>query len=141
MENLKEAENLVSEFIAEMNAWEQFCEKFSEEKSSLSWEEKTAQMKKKVEAVFVKYCTQRDRKMSRPHTISWGSNGSYEYDPKEEKIIQVEDAKGKKLNVFTERKDLGKDYYYVLISEKGKWLIDLKKQKWDDEDDWENAYL
>ena len=44
-------------------------------------------MKQKATFIFTKYCTNKERKMSRPNALSWGSEGSYIYDPNEEKVI------------------------------------------------------
>lgn len=44
-------------------------------------------MKQKVASIFIKYCTNKERKMSRPNALSWGSEGSYIYDSKEEKQL------------------------------------------------------
>lgn len=46
---------------------------------------KTGYDETKVASIFIKYCTNKERKMSRPNALSWGSEGSYIYDSKEEK--------------------------------------------------------
>ena len=76
----KTIEELVLNFISEMNEWEKFCNNLKKENTQLSWNEKQDMMKQKVASIFIKYCTNKERKMSRPNALSWGSEGSYIYD-------------------------------------------------------------
>ena len=85
----KTIEELVLNFISEMNEWEKFCNNLKKENTQLSWSEKQDMMKQKVASIFIKYCTNKERKMSRPNALSWGSEGSYIYDSKEEKIVDI----------------------------------------------------
>ena len=72
-------EELVLNFISEMNEWEKICNNLKKENTQLSWNEKQDMMKQKVASIFIKYCTNKERKMSRPNALSWGSEGSYIY--------------------------------------------------------------
>ena len=86
----KTIEELVLNFISEMNEWEKILQQLKKRKiTQLSWNEKQDMMKQKVASIFIKYCTNKERKMSRPNALSWGSEGSYIYDSKEEKIVDI----------------------------------------------------
>lgn len=67
-----------------MNEWEKFCN--SLKKKILNYHGmKTGYDETKVASIFIKYCTNKERKMSRPNALSWGSEGSYIYDSSREK--------------------------------------------------------
>ena len=53
----KTIEELVLNFISEMNEWEKFCNNLKKENTQLSWNEKQDMMKQKVASIFIKYCT------------------------------------------------------------------------------------
>lgn len=59
----KTIEELVLNFISEMNEWEKFCNNLKKENTQLSWNEKQDMMKQKVASIFIKYCTNKERKM------------------------------------------------------------------------------
>lgn len=40
--------------------------------------------------------------MSRPNALSWGSEGSYIYDPNEEKVIDIQETRKNKFTVITQ---------------------------------------
>lgn len=85
-----------------MNEWEKFCNNLKNENTQLSWNEKHDMMKQKATFIFTKYCTNKERKMSRPNALSWGSEGSYIYDPNEEKVIDIQETRKNKFTVITQ---------------------------------------
>ena len=81
-------EELVINFISEMNEWEKYYNEFDEDQLEL--DETEHKIKQMVASIISKYCTDKERKMSRPNALSWGLEGSYDYDPNKEKIIDEE---------------------------------------------------
>ena len=134
---------LVTGFISEMNAWEKKCEKISDsEDNDEDVDDEWEEMEKKVHEIFSRFCTPKDRKQGRPNVISWGSEGSYDYDPKEELIKDTVEEKAGRFLVYTYReKPLKTSFCYVILETKGKLRIDSKKRKFNVSDKWENDYL
>ena len=83
-------------------------------------------MKQKVASIFIKYCTNKERKMSRPNALSWGSEGSYIYDSKEEKIVDIQESRKNRFIVITQNDN--KYLQYVIVKKDNKYLIDSKKE-------------
>ena len=73
-------EELVINFISEMNEWEKYCNEFDEDQLEL--DETEHKIKQMVASIISKYCTDKERKMSRPNALSWGLEGSYDYESK-----------------------------------------------------------
>lgn len=67
-----------------MNEWEKYCNEL-DQNTQLAWDEADRMMEQRVASIISKYCTDKERKMSRPNAISWGVEGSYVYDPNKEK--------------------------------------------------------
>lgn len=109
-----------------MNEWEKFCNNLKNENTQLSWNEKHDMMKQKATFIFTKYCTNKERKMSRPNALSWGSEGSYIYDPNEEKVIDIQETRKNKFTVITQNDN--KYLQYTIIKKENKYLIDSKKE-------------
>lgn len=93
--------------------------------------------KELVSKIFLTYCTSRERKYGRPTTISYGNEGSYEYDVNEEKITDIVEEGKNRIAVHTYREvPLRQKKQYIFLYSKGKWLLDSKKrysvlkQKW-----------
>ena len=84
----KTIEKLVLNFISEMNEWEKYCNEL-DQNTQLAWDEADRMMEQRVASIINKYCTDKERKMSRPNAISWGVEGSYVYDPNKEKIMRL----------------------------------------------------
>ncbi len=64
-----------------------------------------------VASIISKYCTDKERKMSRPNALSWGLEGSYAYDPNKEKIIDIQESRKNKFFVTTRTDDDDLPYY------------------------------
>ena len=77
--------------------------------------------------------------MSRPNALSWGLEGSYDYDPNKEKIIDIQESKKNRFFVTT-RTDNGY-LQYVVVKKNNKYLIDNKKRKFLNDDKWHVDYL
>jgi hypothetical protein len=141
----KEHENkineLVKNFIKEMNEWEIFCNKIFVIEE-YTFDEKVEKIKDSCKKIFDEYCTQKDRKHGRPNIISYGSEGSYIYNEKKKKIIKTEQINKNKILVYTlgEDKDLDK-FIYVILNKNKKWLLDSKKKFSLTENKWEIIYL
>ncbi len=135
----KTIENLVYSFFTEMNKWEKFCYEVDNNKNIL-YEDKRTEQKKEAERIVNRFLTNKERKMGLPNYISYGHEGSYKYNPEEEKIISIEVEKNKVI-VTTFREKPIEDYNkYVLKRVKENWLIDSKKNySWKEK--WENAIL
>ena len=129
-------EELVINFISEMNEWEKYCNEFDEDQLEL--DETEHKIKQMVASIISKYCTDKERKMSRPNALSWGLEGSYDYDPNKEKIIDIQESRKNKF--LTTRTD---DEYlqYIVVKKNNKYLIDSKKRKFLSEDKWSVDYL
>ncbi|OUO66873.1 NTF2 fold immunity protein [Bacteroides sp. An269] len=133
----KAIEELVLNFISEMNEWEKYCNEFDEDQLEL--DETERMIKQRVASIISKYCTDKERKMSRPNALSWGLEGSYDYDPNKEKIIDIQESRKNRFIVTTQTYD---GYLqYVVVKKNNKYLIDSKKRKFLSEDKWYVGYL
>lgn len=134
---LKETiQNLLLQFMQNMHEWEVTCNDIAKQ-SELSFEEQFNKQKELVSKIFLTYCTSRERKYSRPTTISYGNEGSYEYDVDEEKIAEIVEEGKNRIVVQTYREvPMQERKQYIFLFKKGKWLLDSKKrysswkQKW-----------
>ncbi|MCC9042892.1 RhsIA family immunity protein [Myroides sp. M-43] len=116
MEKTK-VKKIVISFIKEMNKREKQCN-IIDENNTLTSEEQFSEQEKLIISIFERYCTPKERKSSRPNTISYGYDDCFEYDPKEESIVNImEDEKSKsKMDVETFKEDpLEEKFMYVLI--------------------------
>ena len=131
-------EELVINFISEMNEWEKYCNEL-DQNTQLVWDEADRMMEQRVASIISKYCTDKERKMSRPNAISWGVEGSYVYDPNKEKIIDIQESRKNRFIVTTRTDD---EYLqYVIVKKNNKFLIDSKKRRFLNEDKWYVDYL
>ena len=128
--------NLLLQFMQNMHEWEVMCNDIAKQ-SKLSFEEQFNKQKELVSKIFLTYCTSRERKYGRPTTISYGNEGSYEYDVNEEKITDIVEEGKNRIAVHTYREvPLRQKKQYIFLYSKGKWLLDSKKrysvlkQKW-----------
>jgi hypothetical protein len=141
-EDINKTKEIIKDFIFEMNLWEKYCEKIVEENANgLTWDQKMEFMKEKVSEIFVKYCTPKDRKNGRPNILSWGSNGSYIYNPEKEIVIDVQQEKISRIIIYTNIKDENINFCYIFLRKNATWLIDSKKRRWNNEGKWENIFL
>lgn len=134
----KTIEELVLNFISEMNEWEKYCNEL-DQNTQLAWDEADRMMEQRVASIISKYCTDKERKMSRPNAISWGVEGSYVYDPNKEKIIDIQESRKNRFIVTTRTDD--KYLQYVIVKKNNKFLIDSKKRRFLNEDKWYVDYL
>ena len=128
--------DLLLQFMQNMHEWEVMCNDIARQ-SELSFEEQFNKQKELVSKIFLTYCTSRERKNSRPTTISYGNKGSYEYDIDEEKITDIVEEGKDRIVVHTYREvPMQEKKQYIFLLKKGKWLLDSKKrysswkQKW-----------
>ena len=131
-------EELVINFISEMNEWEKYCNEL-DQNTQLAWDEADRMMEQRVASIISKYCTDKERKMSRPNAISWGVEGSYVYDPNKEKIIDIQESR--KNNFFVTTRTDDEYLQYVIVKKNNKFLIDSKKRRFLNEDKWYVDYL
>ena len=131
-------EELVINFISEMNEWEKYCNEL-DQNTQLAWDEADRMMEQRVASIISKYCTDTERKMSRPNAISWGVEGSYVYDQNKENIIDIQESRKNRFIVTTRTDD---EYLqYVIVKKNNKFLIDSKKRRFLNEDKWYVDYL
>ena len=131
-------EELVINFISEMNEWEKYCNEL-DQNTQLAWDEADRMMEQRVASIISKYCTDKERKMSRPNAISWGVEGSQVDDPNKEKIIDIQESRKNRFIVTTRTDD---EYLqYVIVKKNNKFLIDSKKRRFLNEDKWYVDYL
>lgn len=134
---LKETiQNILLQFMQSMHEWEMMCNDIDKQ-SELSFEEQFNKQKELLLKIFITFCTDRERKNGRPNTISYGTNGDYEYDINEEKITDIVEQGKDKIIVYTYREvPMQEKKQYIFLLKKGKWLLDSKKryspwkQKW-----------
>ena len=134
---LKETiQNLLLQFMQNMHEWEVMCNDIAKQ-NELSFEEQFNKQKELVSKIFLNYCTSRESKNSRPTTISYGNEGSYEYDINEEEITDIVEEGKDRIVVHTYREvPMQEKKQYIFLFKKGKWLLDSKKrysswkQKW-----------
>lgn len=143
MELENNASSTVFHFISEMNEWEKFCNLVAQDKS-LSYDEQCSLQKGRLLQIFDLYCKKSKRKNGRPNTISYGFEGTYEYDPHEEVIVTVEGSKARegKFWVYTLRKKpLNEKFLYTVSFSGGQWLIESKKRYVESKDIWSPVSL
>ena len=127
---------LLLQFMQNMHDWEVMCNDIDKQ-GELSFEEQFNKKKKLVSKIFLTYCTSRERKYGRPTIISYGNEGSYEYDVNEEIITDIVEEGKNRIAVHTYREvPMRQKKQYIFLYSKGKWLLDSKKkfsvlkQKW-----------
>ena len=113
MDKIEIAKNRLFDFIKAMNSWEKECNKIEEK--DIDETEQFRLQKQMLTDIFSEYCTERKRQNGRPNTISYGEEGSFEYDPEEERIITTNECENKVLIT-------------TLLWKGGKWLLDSKKR-------------
>jgi hypothetical protein len=134
----KDIIGLVKNFMTEMHNWEIFCNEIA--KSDLHYLEVGKKQKEYVKNIFDTYCTQKDRKNGRPNCISYGFDGSFIYN-ETEIIIKIGQENKNRILVITNGEDEVDKYMYIVLRKNGKWLIDSKKRKFFDEENYKNIYL
>ena len=130
MDKIEIAKNKLSNFIKAMNSWEKACNRIEEE--DIDETEQFRLQKQMLTEIFSEYCTERKRQNGRPNTISYGEEGSFEYDPKEERIITASESENKVLITTKRERPMQEEFIYTLLRKGGNWLLDSKKRysKW-----------
>lgn len=135
-----EIENQVYSFFKEMKLWEKLCNEVDND-DSLTFEEQELKQISGAKKIVQQFLTQKERKRGLPNNISYGDDGSYTYNPDEEKIVDIEIDKNTAI-VSTEReKPMEEKNKYVLKNKNNKWLIDSKKSYSSWKNKWENSIL
>lgn len=128
--NYENPENVLRAFFKEMNRWE--IESFplikaipkgaaNDEVSSVY-----QPIEEKLDAIFQKYCTAKERKQGRQNCIAAASPPGY--DVERQTIIETIYENPRRATIDTiDKKGFDKKYRYVLLKKGGKWLIDNKK--------------
>ena len=142
MEDIEKIQKIIENFIFEMNTWEKESERIdNDENDGLDWKQKDALIKEKVAIIINKYCTPQKRAMSAPNSIMRGLQGTYIYDPNEEKICETKIEKSNRILVYTYKEEEQYYYCYVLLKQNNEWLIDSKKSRFYQDEKWSNSYL
>ena len=126
MDKIEIDKNRLFDFIKAMNSWEKECNKIEEE--DIDETEQFRLQKQMLTDIFSEYCTERKRQNGRPNTISYGEEGSFEYDPEEERIITTNECENKVLITTKRERPMQEEFIYTLLWKEGKWLLDSKKR-------------
>ena len=126
MDKIEIAKNRLFDFIKAMNSWEKECNKI--EQKDIDETEQFRLQKQMLTDIFSEYCTERKRQNGRPNTISYGEEGSFEYDPEEERIITTNECENKVLITTKRERPMQEEFIYTLLWKGGKWLLDSKKR-------------
>lgn len=123
-------ESVLQAFFEEMNAWE--IESFPQIKAiprDSAKEEISAvyqPIAEKLDAIFRKYCTTKDRKQGRQNCTAVSSPP--DYDPATQTIAEIINESSRRVSIDTiGEKRFGNKFRYILLKKDGKWLIDNKK--------------
>lgn len=129
-------------FFSEMNAWEKECNLISDREDEEDVDEEWDQQTEKVKEIFSKYCTPVKRTSGTSQGLTWGGEGSYIYDPHQEKVVEVQELGSNEAVVITNRKrPLEEDHRYVVKKIDGTWLLHDKKRRMAGTNAWKTDYL
>jgi hypothetical protein len=121
-------EKVLRAFILAMYEWEKRAPELAKEHARGSTTART-ELLREMQAVFDLYCTPIER--------LYGRNGAFmtppEYDPAES-LLAIEKVNPRTARLITRDKDGQKEYLYVLLKKKGRWLVDNKKYRFAGED-------
>ena len=133
-------ENDVAEFVGD-KGWEVACNEIDSEKN-IDYHARIEEQKRLLLSIFAEFCTERERKNSRPMTISYGTNGYFDYNIEQEEIVDVLEEKSNRIVVLTRREvPTLQKMQYVFLYKKGEWLIDSKKKFYKLKQKWESVSL
>lgn len=118
---------LLNEFFNQMNRWEKLCNEL-EDDNSLSNDDEEKIQRQKLKEIFDRYCTQKNRKQGRLNIISYGAEGSYEYNPKQELVRDVFIENNKAIVNTLREKPMEEKMRYSFKKVNDKWLIDSKER-------------
>lgn len=124
--------NIFNSFLKEMNEWE--VSYYNSRQNDRSGDK--APYREKLDAIFNKYCTIKDRKYGRQTAMSV----SYppDYDPENDEILDVDVNKNRATVVVQKHTGFKNKYRYTLHFKNNEWRID--KKEWFDEK-WKQDYL
>ncbi|WP_410448140.1 RhsIA family immunity protein [Lonsdalea quercina] len=122
--------DVLMNFFAAMNQWEK--NNLIPMREGGIEEQKKAQ--EEIDAIFLKFCTIRDRKIGRQASLHCGEPP--EYDADNQPIGKVE-TKGKKVVIYTDQLNrLKNKYRYTLHYKNDEWRVDKKERFSPVEDKW-----
>ena len=114
-------EKVLHSFIFSMNQFER--QAAEHRKKTPQDENPNKEILKSMQAVFDTYCTPKER--------PYGRQGSYqmspEYDPEGEFLIEVTLINPRRAELITRNEKEEKEFLYVILRKKGRWLLDNKK--------------
>ncbi|NIF22087.1 RhsIA family immunity protein [Candidatus Pantoea multigeneris] len=127
---LDEKENVLLSFFAAMNKWEN--DNYIPMREGGIEEQNKAQ--NEIDAIFLKFCTIRDRKIGRQASLHCGEPPEYDVD---NQLIEKIESNGKKVIIYTNQLNrLKNKYRYTLHYKNNEWRIDKKERFSVVEDKW-----
>ncbi|MDP8033965.1 NTF2 fold immunity protein [Pasteurella atlantica] len=136
--------NKLIAFIDEMNKWELKnkeirAEVWSKENPTDEDVKKSREViRNGLEAIFSKYCTERELKRKYGRMASLDCCTPPEYAVDTQPIQEIEQVNKNKYRIYTNQLDGFKlKFRYTLIFKKGEWRLD--KKEWFGEEKWENS--
>ncbi|GCW61474.1 TPA: NTF2 fold immunity protein [Escherichia coli] len=124
--------NVFDSFSKEMNEWE--VSYYNSRQNDRSGD-KTS-FREKLDAIFNKYCTSKERKYGRQ--VAMSVSFPPDYDPENDEILDVEVIKNKATVIVQKHTGFKNKYRYTLHFKNNEWRID--KKEWFD-DKWKQDYL
>lgn len=136
-------ESVLRAFFIEMNGWD--IEFFpllhgeGKDSSAANREKLDKQVLERLNKIFGKYCTPKDR--AKQGRLNWiGVSNPPTYDAAAQKIVGVIYESPRRVSIDTVDELRRGKYRYVLLKKGGRWLVDHKK--WFGLDDkWEKDFL
>ncbi|MDP8162943.1 NTF2 fold immunity protein [Pasteurella skyensis] len=122
--------NKLIAFIDEMNKWELNSEEIRSREHLTDEDVKKSRevMRNGLEAIFSKYCTERELKRKYGRMAALNSGVPPEYAVDTQPIQKVEQINKNKYIVYTQQLDRTKlKFRYTLIFKKGEWRLDKKE--------------
>ena len=133
MSGLSKAEEVLKNFIIQMNQWElKYYPLFRNEGMTVH---KNA-ARKDLDDIFEIFCTKKDRKQGKQVSLSCGDPPEYSTD---EEILSCDLNKNKSSFITQQHTGFKNQYRYTLHYKNNEWRID--KKEWLDDDKWKQAYL
>ncbi|WP_241606263.1 NTF2 fold immunity protein [Rosenbergiella epipactidis] len=130
MNTSDESKSILLNFFSAMNKWEK--DNYIQMREGGVEEQKKAL--DEINAIFLKFCTIRDRKVGRQASLHCGEPPEYDVD--NQPIVNIE-SKGKKNIIYTEQMNrLKNKYRYTLNYKNDEWRIDKKERFSPFEDKW-----
>lgn len=135
---IENAKQVLKEFIVAMNRCEVHFYPLLASDSGND-DEVFSQMREELNAIFAKFCTQRERKYGRQAGLACMEPP--EYSPDEE-ILKTEELKKNRVVIYTQQKTGVEDQFrYTLHHKKDGWRIDRKEVYDEFEKKWSKKIL